>query len=221
MNPEAFERIRITAEDLLFLRREWDQDVSDASLRRSSPILRRLLVESSLQRAWRDLGLDRQPAIRATSLEVKIRNFVLQKISFAQAGGAKHCGVVVDTLIEYGCYLPPEQASKVFGSDEPVRDFSLRKFAEGACMVVKGEVISRNTLVKYVANKLGGVHFDMSRGNGKEEESKFRLLDEVRAERTTMDKPAIYFEYLAIGQAVINSPDIVSFVDMASKAVVE
>ena len=210
----------MTAEDLSYLRREWDQDVSDASLRRSSPILRRLLVDDLLQRAWRDLNLDRQPIVRAPSLEVKLRNFALRKITYAQAGGAKHREVVVTTVIEYGDYLSPEQALQAFGSgpDAPERDFSLRRFVEGTCIVVKGTAISRHILVKYVANKLGGVHLDPSRDLNKEEELKFSLLDEVRAERVTADKPAIYFEYLSIGQALINSPDIDRFLAIAANA---
>jgi len=219
MTPEALERLRVTAEDLSYLRREWDQDVSDGSLRRSSPILRRLLVDGLLQRAWRDLNLDRQPILHTPSLEVKLRNFTLRKITYAQAGGGKHHEMETTTVIEYGDYLSPEQAVKAFGSDAPERDFSLRRFIEGTCIVVKGTPISRHTLVKYVANKLGGVHLDPTRDLSKEEEFKFSLLDEVRAERITADKPAIYFEYLSIGQALINSPDIDHFLAIAANAI--
>jgi hypothetical protein len=36
--PATAELVRVTMEDLAFLRSEWDQDVGDASLRRSSSI---------------------------------------------------------------------------------------------------------------------------------------------------------------------------------------
>lgn len=221
MTPEVLERIRVSAEDLSYLRREWDQDVSDSSLRRSSPILRRLLVDGLLQRAWRDLNLERQPIIRTPSLDVKLRHLALSKVTFAQAGGGKHREIVVTTVVEYGDYLSQEQALKEFGSspdDAPERDFLLQDFVKSTCIVVKGTSIDRHTIIKYVANKLGGVHLDPRRDLNKEEELKFTLLDEVRVERVTCDKPAIYFEYLAIGQALINSPDIDRFLAIAATA---
>lgn len=219
VTADTLARIRLTAEDLSFLRREWEQDVSDASLRRSSPILRRLLVEGVLLRAWRDLGLAKQPTIRACSLEATVKNLALSNIRFAQAGGATYRGVTVTPVIEYS-YLPPEQAVKAFQSDPegPDRDFSLKAFSEGTCIVARGTSISRNTLIKYIANKLGGVHLDLSRDSNKEEERKFSLLDEVRVELITADKPAIYFEYLSIGQSLVKSTDIESFLSMAAHA---
>jgi hypothetical protein len=221
MDADTLDRIRVVTEDLGYLRREWSQDVDDASLRISSPILRRLLVEGLLQRAWRDLGLDKQPIIRSPSLEVKLRLIPINRVAFAQAGGAKHQEIVVTTVIEFDGYLSPEQAVEAFGShqDAPDRDFSLRGFVEGTCLVVEGTQISRHTLVKYISNKLGGVHLDTARDLTKDEERKFSLLDKVRAERGTANKPAIYYEYLSVGQALVKSLDIERLLSIARKAV--
>jgi hypothetical protein len=221
VDSEALDRIRVVAEDITYLRREWSQDVDDASLRISSPILRRLLVDGLLQRVWRDLGLDKQPIVSAPSLEVMLKPFPIRKITYAQAGGAKHQGIVVTSVVEYGDYLSPDQAMKAFGSgpNAPDRDFSLRRFLEGTCIVVNSAQISRHTLVKYIANKLGGVHLDFGRNLTKDEERKFALLDKVRAERGTANRPAIYYEYLSVGQALINSADIDRFLAIAGNAV--
>lgn len=221
MDAIALDRIRIVAEDLSYLRREWTQDVNDASLRISSPILRRLLVEDLLQRAWRDLGFNKQPIVRTPSLEVALRPFPINKVAFAQAGGAKNGELVVTTVVEYGGYLSPEQAVKSFGSgmEAPDREFSLRRFVDGVCIVVDGTQISRRTLVKYIANKLGGVHLDPDRDLSNEEERKYRLLDTVRVERATANRPSIYYEYLSVGQALIKSPDIELFSGSARNAI--
>lgn len=48
--------IDIVGADLLFLREEWEASIDDHSLRRSSTVLRRLLVENELQRAWKKAG---------------------------------------------------------------------------------------------------------------------------------------------------------------------
>jgi hypothetical protein len=121
---------------------------------------------------------------------------------------------------EIGCFLPPDVTRQVFGSPEesPERDLSLKKFLDSACIVARGTKISRRTLIKYVANKLGGVHFDPKRDLTKMEEQQFALLDEIRDERIVADKPAIYFELLSVGQALLASPDITMFLALGAKA---
>lgn len=47
---------RLVAEDLDYLTRDWNQDIDDASLRRSSPVLRALLVYGLLARAAHQVG---------------------------------------------------------------------------------------------------------------------------------------------------------------------
>ena len=47
---------RLVAEDLDYLFRDWNQDIDDASLRRSSPVLRALLVDGLLAQAARQVG---------------------------------------------------------------------------------------------------------------------------------------------------------------------
>ncbi len=49
------ERARVVAEDLEYLFAEWNQDIDDASLRRSSPVLRSLLIEGLLNHVAREV----------------------------------------------------------------------------------------------------------------------------------------------------------------------
>jgi hypothetical protein len=71
---------------------------------------------------------------------------------------------------------------------------------------MNGEIIVRRALIKYIANKLGGAHLDHKRGTN-HEETLYRLLDDARS-WILMDKPAVYFELLAVGQAVAKAGDI-------------
>ena len=57
--------VKIVAEDLNYLLNEWDQEISDDSLRRNSTVLRRLLVEGDYSNAWRMIGLEKEPKICA------------------------------------------------------------------------------------------------------------------------------------------------------------
>lgn len=79
-------------------------------------------------------------------------------------------------------------------------------------MLIGGHLISRHTVIKYVANKLGGAHHDKRRGTDKENLA-FVLLDKVGRDMglRLLDKPAVYFELLAIGQALAKSPDLRKF----------
>lgn len=70
-----------------------------------------------------------------------------------------------------------------------------------------GQIVVRRILIKYVANKLGGAHHDSKRGTSHEEQL-FGLLDTARAQVKLLDKPAVYFELLAIGQSLAGASDI-------------
>ena len=71
--------------------------------------------------------------------------------------------------------------------------------------VLNGVRISHEDVIKYVANKLGGNHFDPRR---KEDEDNYRLLDAVRERIHVLEKDVVYYELLSIGQAVVNSSDV-------------
>jgi hypothetical protein len=143
IDKEAVIRIRTAVEDLSFLKGEWRQDVDDASLRRASGPMRRLLVDGDLQRAWHDLGFDKQPIVR------------------------------------------------------------------------------RHLVIKYVANKLGGIHLDPKRDLKKDEEVGFSLLDQIADTYQVAGKQAIYFELLSIGQSISASPDVDRFLEVGRAATLD
>lgn len=68
LTTEDYERARMVAEELTWLRDEWIPKVDAASVRRVSPLLRSLLIEGQYVRAWRAIGLPDEPYISATDL---------------------------------------------------------------------------------------------------------------------------------------------------------
>jgi hypothetical protein len=197
------ELLRITANDLLFLRDEWDQSVSDDSLRRSSPVLRRLLVHNDLQRAWKAAGFEREPVIVTTDLLKNVDDVPMDTIVFASAGGALYNGVELQgALIAKGA---PDANRKV--GPPPPLEIGLRKFIESPSVIVNGHLIPRRLVVKYVANKMGGAHYDPKRTKS-EEERQFVRLDRAAADVVILGKNAVYFELLSIGQALVASADV-------------
>lgn len=206
---------RLVAEDLDYLFNEWNQDIDDASLRRSSPVLRALLVEGLLARAAHQVNRDIR--IMAPAIGRVVTKPELRECSFFQAGGAKYKGMMVQSMSMVPRAKTPEEikasyerSKDVVGKSYPVK---IGVFLKQISFVVKGVLINREEVIKYVANKLGGAHYDSSRTtptdtNQVSLEQKYGLLDEVRNGMITAEKNAVYYELLSIGQRVVNSRDI-------------
>ena len=99
------------------------------------------------------------------------------------------------------------QVKKLAESPPPDREYRLLDFSSDTCVIALGKRLSRSQVVKYVANKLGGAHYDTRRGHRKDDAA-FSLLDKVEAQVMLLEKPAIYFELLSIGQAIGASHDL-------------
>jgi len=204
------ELIEVVTSDLHFLREEWDETVEDHSLRRSSTVLRRLLVENELQRAWKAAGFEREPMINASTLKTVLQTVLKERIIFAAAGGARYKGMELRGILMTN-YAMSESEIKQHNTDGlPEEVFGLRAFIEAPCIVIKGHEVSRRVLIKFVTNKLGGAHFDPKRGKDSKE-SLFPLLDCASKEIMLADKNAVYFELLSAGQAIVSSNDIIQF----------
>jgi hypothetical protein len=207
------ELARIVAEDLGYLFVEWNQDIDDASLRRGSTVLRSLLIDGLLSKAARQVNRDIRvmaPAIGQLFTEADLREY-----EYFQAGGAKYKGTTVQTVrLSRRIYTAAERKA----SYDKLKDVTgsssvkLSEFLKQTSFVVKGVLINREEVIKYVANKLGGAHYDSARITLKETagvslDQKYALLDEVK-NFTVADKDAIYYELLSIGQRIVNSRDI-------------
>lgn len=204
MPPEIVEN---TFADLAHLAGELNEKADDHSLRRSSAILRRLLVDDELGKAWRADGRARQPTIRAATLSRVLSKVVQRRVVVAAAGGAHYQSVAMMGMLTLDYALPDQELKAIRAQGLPRIDLPLTDYVASTTMVVSGQAISRRLLIKYVANKLGGAHHDPQRRPDKEE-TPYRLLDHVRAHYELAGKNAVYFELLAISQAVTTSPAI-------------
>jgi hypothetical protein len=77
---------------------------------------------------------------------------------------------------------PPPDSARSSNNDPPSTrtGLTLQKFIDSPSMVIQGEEIPRRVLIKYVANKLGGSHFDERRGTTRED-TLFHRLDCARS----------------------------------------
>lgn len=200
--------------DLEFLMNQWTQDIDDDSMRRSSSVLRILLVDEALLLAWREAGFREQPIIKAPSLEPLLTQIRKDRIAFAQAGGAKFKGEEVSNIMLVRG--SPEEAMRFFEAQNERQhiEYTLAQFVKSPCIVVSGNIVNRQEVIKYVCNKLGGTHIDTSRDVGSKnerkraKEQKFVALDSVYDSTEIAGKNAIFFELLSIGQNLVRSEDI-------------
>ena len=208
--------IEVVVSDLKFLLEEWDDSVDDHSLRRSSPVLRRLLVHNDLQKAWLDLGMEKEPQIKVSTLSPILQSIPKGKIIFASAGGAKYKGRELRGMFMANYAMSPEEIKQNYSQGLPEEILGLRAFVNAPAVVINGQEISRKTVIKFIANKLGGDHFDQKRSENTEE-IQFSLLDQATSQIKLADKNAVYFELLSAGQALINADDIKKFINTSEK----
>jgi len=161
-------QFRLVAEDLEHLRDEWLLSPRNDVIRRGSVILRRLLAEGVLQRAWKEFGFSGEPSILAPRLEALIAIHKGNIVS-ASAGGAR------DNGIEIACSM------------------NLR---------------SPPAVIKYFAHLEGGAHLRLSARVRRDEEELVRTIDRWVDRVHLLERDALYFELLSIGQSIARSEDV-------------
>ena len=217
---EALYAARVSASNLRYLRATYRGPVHDDALRRSSNVIRDLLVHDEFGRAWRTLGFSGEPRVSAVDLERALTPYDLSRIRFAQAGGAEFEGVQVAALSFSrvdGLEMPTQRLD-----DPPFTEFGLRRFLDSPCLLVTKvetvcgtedcleslvrtpRLVTRRAVIKYLANRLGGSH--LSRGKTESEKELFALLDSAPT-AIVLGKRAIFWEALSIGQAIGLSSD--------------
>ena len=211
---EVHELVRIVADDLTFLR---DLDFAGArrtEVRIAAGMLRRLLHDGVLWAAWKALRLPDRPEFEAIDLASMIGDVPRKYIHYAYAGGARlpgahHTGYVLLSI-------PAAEAEQMGGEAEASKEiqrlirpgdtktFTLDEFIVSPCVVTGEAAVSRLELVRYVSNKLGGVHLDAGRASWTDPlGSRYRFLDEVHLKVGRF--PASYYEVISIADSVARS----------------
>lgn len=204
--------------DLRYLQSTWNQaEIDDDFLRRDSVILRRLVIDGGggILRTYRkQLGHKGDVKVEAVDLKAHLEGLERGRVALASAGGASHHGMTVSGAFEYRAVLTDDQIKARYERGLPTRRMGLTKFLDSTCLVVGGKSVSRRNVIQYIANRVGGVHFDETRDRLKPEvEAHFVAMDEAMDTFSLADKRCVYFELLAIGQAVVASPDVAEMLE--------
>jgi len=189
------------AEDLFSLAAASESQPDDVWLRRASAILRRLLVDDELGRAWRQAGFGGEPLILAPFHEITMAPGA--RLLYAGSFDSPREGRAPTVLVAAG----KEPGNSRLTST--IEALPLSAFMRGACMNVLGTAISRRDLVKYVANKLGGAHFDQARHPTRD--AAYLQLDAALSVFMIQDRSSVFFELLTLVRTLVASPDIQRF----------
>jgi len=217
---EAHEFLRVVRDDLELLRALDFAKPSRAAVRVASSILRRLFHEGMYADGWRIAGFDGQPSFTAVDLQAAVARVEPRYIHYAYAGGAKTLGaqhsgymLLVIPKVEAEAEGHEVVAKRVTSTFQPGprRAFPFNEFCSSPVVISGTASVSRLACIRYVANKLGGVHWDNERGAWTDPiSSRHRLLDEGHLIVGRL--PAPLYEIVSIAQAVATSEDTTLFI---------
>jgi hypothetical protein len=212
---------QVVAEDLEYLATRGSEGLNRTDVRISSTILRRLMVEGDYPRSWRALGFKDEPTVTATDLRPLLRSTTIQSqwIHYAYAGGKwgdedgyRGLKLIVVPREYAQDETVTQRLTDEFATIQSEKEFTISKYLRSASAIVAGQPISRRDIIEYVANKLGGAHFDSRR---REREIKYQLLDENHVQAGAF--PAAFVELLAMVSTLASSSDAERYVDRAHK----
>lgn len=202
--------IKRVVQHLRYLRDNWGDNIELEEVVRSSNVLRMLLVDDNLGRAWRLCSYTFSIRLRVFTLTRILSEYDNDKILTAWTGGARYRGV--NWALGIAVLGKDECADKSSRVDLHYQELTLEEYRKSACMVVRVKnvgliEINRLEFIKYVANKLGGTHIDFNRKSNMLLEQKFIALDEAH-NYVDLDKNVIPYQLLSIGQELVGSRHI-------------
>lgn len=188
--------LRVVLEDLRYIKTSWGGGgIEDNSLRRDSAVLRRFLHHRDLLKAWNTvMGLGKPFLVPAGGILIT-NQAGLPEIDFASCSEVDQPGIKTFAVsVKTGALESEHPISLV-----PAKPIKLKRFVHGYCCVVGGVPIKRNDVVQFVANKLGGAHYDTDR-----QKPDAAALSRLEA-YAVAGRNAVYYELLGIGQALADS----------------
>jgi hypothetical protein len=146
-------------EDIGHLSQLWKtSETKNSDIRNSVHILRRLLIYGDLQKSASSRKFEL--VIDAPDLKAFIKAARYGLIEFYQAGGANVLGVYASgSMVSKG---DSHRLGRIMREHHPdqVVQLNIKSFLRQQCFSFKGEAVSREDVIKYVANKAGNAHFD-------------------------------------------------------------
>lgn len=179
-------------------------EIDEGRLKDASNRLRRLLTdEKTLQRYRKAIGLRGEPHMSYYPV------FAGPSTVFAQSAGATKGGAQVMGLTIHNEALSAEQIRLSFEKQRTIMNGGvtapMSKWLSSPCMLVRGTRVTRSDVIRYMANKLGGVHLDHRRN-----EQKDRAYLALDAAKTlgSLGLDSRYVEFLSITQQLLASPGV-------------
>ena len=206
-----YDLARLVSEHLDYLFDDWNQDIDEPSIRRNSVVLRSLLIDEGGQLNL--LAKQMKKVLRVmTPASTKLMNETeLRKLHFFQLGGAKQDQTIVESFSSHKSSRTEQErldsykkTREVMGKSFPI---GIKPFLKQTSFAFDGVLVNREEVIKYVTNKLGGVHYDPRRKVDDALDQKYALLDELKGWQMG-GKNGVYYEILSVGQRLINSRDI-------------
>ncbi len=165
--------LQLVAEDIEYITKEWNQVIADDSLRRSSNVLRNLIVYGKLLKAAKMMNIEIKILLHDSNRKDSLDS--VGNTTFYQAGGAKYKGLKISKFQELNKETSNEEAKKMYklSKKQKNRPIKLSEYLKQPSFIIHGQIIYPEDVIKYVCNKLGGAHYDTSR---KSKETKFVIL---------------------------------------------
>jgi len=178
-----------TAEDIRLLNAWWHSPPSGpfrAVVRSTSVVIRRLILDNEIRRAWKHFGCDGAPTILAPDLLAFVQQrpeLELEYTAKALAGGGNINGVHyalnglyridnattgVPAGAPSGFAVQSSVVARLVVADPPSSPldrfvnhaWTPEEFASSASIVVNGEVFTRGEVIRYWAHYCGTAHYD-------------------------------------------------------------
>jgi hypothetical protein len=182
---------------------------TEKDLRLISPHVHLLLVEGMLRVVSRQLGIRIRLLLPESYLELERQ--VAEGVEFATAGEVSSHGVIVRSIsVTRGAAARKRARNKGRTPNRTERKVALKldEWLKKPTIIVSGLRVTNLELIKYVANKLGGKHFDRRRNPNKGLEVKFEKLDEINATVRVAEKKPAYLQFAGLAQLLTNSSDV-------------
>ena len=194
MDAASPDLVSVVREDLNYLETDWPSgEIRDDEIRRSSTVLRRLFTYRDLIKVWVTVVGKEDFLVPSSFIQVADINR-LREVNFATSSPAQNVGMKIFAAMEFNKIQ--DGAAPISIKDEVA---PLKRYLNQPACVISGVLITRHELVQFVANKLGGAHFDDARHKPNE-----RAI-QAMAQYSIGNRPARIHEMLSCGQVLAAS----------------
>ena len=203
MSPASPGLIKVVHEDLTYLLLQWPKgEVRDDEVRRSSTVLRRLFTYRELLQVWVTVVGPKDYIVKGDYIEI-VDPKRLREVEFATASPADQgSGMKVFAAMVF---------NKIQNGSDPIlvaqQDVPLKKYLNQTACIISRVPVNRDELVQFVANKLGGAHYDD--GRQKPREQSIAVMEQY----SIGNRPALIHEMLSCGQSLAASPSTVELLN--------